>query len=209
MAADTASLPVAPTAPKTLAEFLVWEEAQTLRHEWVEGRPRAMTGGTQAHNRIARNVCRFLEDALRGKPCEPFMTDLKVVIEARGHVRYPDVLVDCAPFAANATQAGKPTLIVEVLSKSTAWFDQTEKMDDYAAVPSIAAVILLDQHKRQAQLWRREGQSLLRADLNPETDAAPIDALGLSLPLALAYEGLDIPLTDGPQSAAPEGPQGG
>ena len=209
MAADTASLPVAPTAPKTLAEFLVWEEAQTLRHEWVEGRPRAMTGGTQAHNLIAANVYAFLREALRGKPCRAFIADLKVIIRERDHVRYPDVMVDCGPMAANATAASEPTLIVEVLSKSTAWFDQTEKMDDYAAVPSIAAVILLDQHKRQAQLWRREGQSLLRADLNPETDAVPIDALGVSLPLALAYEGLDIPLPDSPQNPAPEGPQGG
>lgn len=205
MAADTASLTIAPQTPATLAEFLVWEETQDLRHEWVEGRARAMTGGTQAHNLIAANVYAFLRESLRGKPCRAFIADLKVIIRERGHVRYPDVMVDCGPMAANATAASEPTLIVEVLSKSTAWFDQTEKMDDYAAVPSIAAVILLDQDKPRAQLWLRDGQALIRADLAADVDVIPIAALGLSLPLASAYEGLEIPV---PAPSAEEAPQG-
>jgi Uma2 family endonuclease len=209
MAADTASLPIASAAPHTLAKFLIWEQAQELRHEWVGGRPWAMTGGTQAHNRIARNICRFLEDAPRGKPCEPFMTDLKVVIDAPDHVRYPDVVLDCAPFAANATQAGKPTLVVEVLAKPTAWFDQTEKMDDYAAVSSIAGLILIDQNKRQAQRWRREGEALVRAELLSDADAIPIAALDASLPFAATYGGLEVPAPGLAQSPPAEGSEGG
>jgi len=191
--ADTATLPrEGAPAQMTLAEFLTWEQTQELRHELVQGRPRAMTGGTQAHNIIAGNVYDFLRASLKAGPCRPFIADLKVIIAARGHVRYPDVLVDCAPVAANDTAATNPTLIVEVLSKSTAWFDQTEKMDDYAAVPSIAAVILLHQDKRAFQLWTRDGQGLMRQSALEGEAVIPIEALSLSLPLDAAYEGLSF-----------------
>ncbi len=189
--AATATLPhSASPALMALAEFLTWEESQELRHEFVSGRPRAMTGGTQAHNVIAGNVYDALRASLKGGPCRPFIADLKVVIAARGNVRYPDVLVDCAPMAANETPATNPTFIVEVPSKSTAWFDQTEKTDHCAALPSIAAVALLHQDKRAFQLWTRDGQGMVRQPAREGEATIPFSALDLTLPLDAAYDGL-------------------
>lgn len=52
--ADTAArLPTTPVRPKTLADFLTWEEAQADKHEFRAGQIRMMTGGTQRHTMIA------------------------------------------------------------------------------------------------------------------------------------------------------------
>ena len=53
----------------TLEEFLAWEERQPVKHEFVDGQVRLMTGVTQAHDRIVTNVVIALGGKLRGSPC--------------------------------------------------------------------------------------------------------------------------------------------
>lgn len=191
--ADTATTPI-----RTLAEFLAWEERQELRHEFVNGRIVAMAGGTKAHNRIATNTFKALDRLLEGKLCQPFIADIKVLIEAHGNSRYPDVVVDCTPFAANDISATKPTVVFEVLSKSTAWIDQGEKMDDYAAVPSLQAVVLIAQDKRRIELWVRAGDRLMPAQVG-EADVA-LACLDTSLGFDVIYDGITFEDIEKPAS---------
>jgi len=75
--------------PMTLDEFLAWEECQELRYEFDGFRPVAMTGGTFAHSSIQRNLIVELSNRLRGKPCQPHGSHLK--IEVAGRIRYRGV----------------------------------------------------------------------------------------------------------------------
>ena len=112
----------------TVAEFLAWEERQELRYEFDGVRPVAMVGGTLNHNRIAGNVFAMLRDRLHGKPCQAYIESVK--IEVAGRVRYPDVVVSCAPAAGTATVLPEPVVVFEVLSPSTQqtdWFQKNEE----------------------------------------------------------------------------------
>ena len=62
----------------TLEEFLAWEEQQELRYEFDGFQPVAMTGGTAAHDSISLNLAASLVVRLRGKPCRPRGSNLKV-----------------------------------------------------------------------------------------------------------------------------------
>ena len=66
----------------SVEEYLEGERASDVRHEFVDGRVYAMAGASDDHNRIVLNLSSELRVALRGRPCEPFATDMKVKIPA-------------------------------------------------------------------------------------------------------------------------------
>ncbi len=106
----------------TLGEFLPWEENQPAKYELVDGEPRLMTGGTQAHHLIGLNIVAALRDRLRGSPCRPWGSDLRV-ITGTGNSRYPDALIDCGGFQPISHNTSAPAVVFEVLSRSTGWLD--------------------------------------------------------------------------------------
>src|SRR5437870_10312648 len=78
-------------------EYLEGERSAEVRHEYVDGHVYAMAGASEDHNRIVGNIFALLHASLRGKRCEPFMTDMKVKIPPRfaDVFYYPDVIVVC------------------------------------------------------------------------------------------------------------------
>ncbi len=117
----------------TPEEFLAWEDAQPVRHEYYYGEvfaldadgpdvdPHGMAGGSVSHSRVTSNASFALERQLRGGPCRVFSPDLRVARDAAGHYGYPDVTVVCG---AVETRPGtqtvtNPTLVVDVLSPAT------------------------------------------------------------------------------------------
>ncbi len=170
-----------------LPGFLAWEAAQPERHEFVDGVPRLMTGGSQAHSLIGINLTATLRDALRGMPCRPGGSDLRV-ITGNGNARYPDALIDCGRFDPDAHEASEPVAVFEVLSPSTAWIDHYAKLHDYDATPSIALYAVLAQDRPHIALWRRDAAGRL---VLTEAVTGRAAMLTLAPPIAVV-----LPLTD-------------
>lgn len=170
-------------------DYLRWETAQERKHELVGGEVRAMAGATRAHNGIARNLLAFLAAALEGGPCEPFGSDMKVATPNRNY-RYPDVVIDCAQGAPGDLFAAEPVLVFVVLSPSTEFFDETDKLADYQSVPSLRQIVLLSQRRTHARSFLREGEGW--RELRHDGLEAEIPLEGLALPLALIYAGVEL-----------------
>ncbi len=174
--------------------YLEWEARQELRHEFVDGEVRAMTGGTEAHDVIASNLRMVLTDALRGSPCQVRGPDLKVAT-GNGNARYPDALVKCGPTDRRAVVAQEPVAVFEVLSRSTAWVDQGFKLRDYDATPSIRYYVLISQDELRAMLYvRSEAGRLDIRDAQLVEGAEGVialPALGVTLTLGALHEGLE------------------
>jgi len=180
-----------------LATFLVWEASQPARYELVDGAPRLMTGGSQAHNLISLNITASLRGALRGFPCRPGGSDLRVVT-GNGNVRYPDALIDCGPFRPDSHDASEPVAVFEVLSRSTAWIDLYAKLRDYDATPSILLYAVVAQDEPHVAVWRRDpsGRLAVTAALTGRESVLELELpAGGVLRLADIYDGL-------PESAA-------
>lgn len=178
----------------TWSEYLAWEAAQPTRHELVDGEVRAMGGGTARHDTIANNLRGELRERLRGKPCRPQGPDLKVKAGENG--RYPDALIDCGPRDPDAVAAVEPVAVFEVLSKTTSWIDQGQKVRDYDAVPSIRRYVLISQDEVRALVYVRGGGGHL--EIAGATFAVGLDATlivpeaAIELPMARLYDGLDL-----------------
>ncbi|HEX4767942.1 MAG TPA: Uma2 family endonuclease [Lichenihabitans sp.] len=181
-------------------EYLDWHQRQDERYEYVDGAPqlkhvrwdgpRMMVGATQAHMLLSFNVAKELDRQLRDGRCRAVVADGKVVTP-RGNYRYPDVAVDCGPFSATSTVLAEPNLVVEIWSKSTRWIDLTRKLDDYRSMATVQAVLFLSQETCSGQLWTR-GEPWDLAELDGREAEAAIPSLGLTLPFATIYQGLDV-----------------
>ena len=169
--------------PRSLAEFLAWEEQQPERYERVRGAVRLMTGGTIDHNRITRNVAQMLEARLQGSGCEVFTSDVKVTTVA-GDVMYPDVVVACGEIPGKATRIEAPVVVIEVLSASTAERDHGRKRWAYQTIPSLRHYLLIDQSEAGAEVASRADDGSWRSLIHLGLDARlRLDALGVELGL--------------------------
>jgi Uma2 family endonuclease len=139
----------------TLEEFLAWEDRQPTKHEFVEDEVRLMTGVTQGHDRIVMNILIALGSRMRGSPCRPAGSDLRVVTGSE-NVRYPDVVVDCGRFRRESREASEPRVIFEVLSRTTAWTDLYDKLRDYDATPSVRQYVVISQDEPKLVVWERD-----------------------------------------------------
>lgn len=174
-----------------LGEFLAWEQRQPARYELVDGQPRLMTGGTQAHWIVGGNIVAALKPLLRGSSCRSSGSDIRVVT-GTGNVRYPDAVIDCGPLRPDAHEASEPVAVFEVLSRSTAWADLHHKLHDYDATPSIRHYVIVAQDAPRVEVWTRgtAGSLGLAATLTTFDALIVLDPPGITLNLADTYEGL-------------------
>jgi Uma2 family endonuclease len=82
-------------ARMTYAEYLAFEESAETKHEYLDGQVVAMAGGTPEHARLCASATVLLTNALRGRRCSAFSSDLRVHVPATGRSTYPDVTVVC------------------------------------------------------------------------------------------------------------------
>ena len=81
----------------TEAEYLDIERAPEFKSEFFGGEMFAIAGGTIRHSLTATNLAGELRNRLKGGPCVPFNSDLRVKIAATGVFTYPDLSVICGP----------------------------------------------------------------------------------------------------------------
>lgn len=182
-------------SPVALMDYLALDEVSPLRHEYVGGYVHAMTGGTLRHNRIALNIASALLQRLQGSPCAVFINDTKLRVESADCVYYPDVFVHCGGGDADARRfLPDATLIVEVLSASTAGIDRREKLIAYRQLDSLRGYWIVSQDARGVEVHTRgdDGRwSMVVLTANTDTLSTP-GVPGEPLRLADLYTGTDI-----------------
>lgn len=171
-------------------------ESRGPRSEFVDGTIWAMVGGTIRHAQLVMALGAAFHGALRGKRCQAYSSDLRLLITARNMVTYPDMMVicgqpECHPGGPKDTVLN-PTAIFEVLSPSTESFDRGEKLAAYRTIPSARHIVLLSQDAPWAELHTRvDEDSWSSVTLKGPDAQLRLDALELVLPLGGLY--VDLP----------------
>ena len=191
-----------PKVRMTEEEYLAFEAEETLRHEYLGGQVRAMSGGTYEHAVIGSNVNAALHGSLRGKPCRVLSSDMRVSVRNRGAYVYPDVPIVCGkPEFPKPEGEGKhkritllnPAAVVEVLSDSTEGDDRGAKFDAYRDLPSMRVYVLIASDRPAVTAFTRHESGLWAIELWEGLDAvAELTAIDASLPLAAVYDGVDF-----------------
>ena len=147
-------------------EYLVLEETADEKHEYQDGEIVQMTGGTTDHNKIALNFASNLKFALKRKQYDIFIGDVKLWIPTYRQGTYPDVMLikgESLYYGNGKTTVINPSLIVEVLSKSTQNYDQGDKFFYYRSIPQFEEYILVSQDQYYVMQFNKtqEGKWLL------------------------------------------------
>ena len=179
----------------TPAEYLRREREASYRSEYLRGEIFAMTGGSLKQSQIKTNILGELRNRLKGRPCAPYDCDLRIKC-ATGLYTYPDASVICnEPEFDDARKDTvlNPTLLVEVLSKTTEAYDRGKKFDHYRTIAALREYVLVSQDEPMIQRFLRNDDETwtLTAVAGLEQTIA-LRSIGVDLPLAEVYERVDF-----------------
>jgi len=172
--------------------YLEQERLSDTKHEYIDGEIFAMSGASPTHNLIVMNVGAALHRQFRNRPCRVYPSDLRVQV-VDGYV-YPDVTVVCGqPEFNDGDNLLNPSLIVEVLSPSTADYDAGGKFARYRQLSSLHDYVLIAQNKMSLMHYSRQDEthwllSELQADSTSTSQTLILDRLECTLALADIYE---------------------
>jgi Uma2 family endonuclease len=103
---------------------------------------------------VQRNLITALSVRLRGGPCEPFCSKLKILVA--GGVRYPDAFVVCSSVRDKATFVTDPVVVLEIISPGPSGVDRINKNQEYRDTASIKLYMILEQERQAATVFSRD-----------------------------------------------------
>ncbi|MFZ1525877.1 MAG: Uma2 family endonuclease, partial [Saprospiraceae bacterium] len=124
----------------TPEQYLESERLALEKHEFYLGEIFAMSGASFRHNQIFKNTYGNLFNKLKGKPCQPYGSDLRIHIPNNSLYTYPDISIICGKPEMTDTVKDtitNPSVIIEILSKSTYDYDKGQKFTLYRDIDSL------------------------------------------------------------------------
>lgn len=181
----------------TEEEYLEMEISSPFKNEYFKGEIFAMAGGTETHNRIIGNLSGIFYNHLRKKKCQFFPSDMKIFIPKYPYYTYPDLSIICnkpeySPLTDHAIT--NPSVIIEVLSKSTENYDKTTKFGLFRQIPSLQEYVLVSSLKHHVEIFHRFDVEVWEqtADATKLEHRVLIKEIELEIALADIYENTDI-----------------
>ena len=180
----------------TFDEYLAMEELASAKHEYKNGGIISMTGGTTDHNKIALNFAANLKFSLKKQNYNIFIGDVKLWIPAYSEATYPDVmLIEGEPnyYGTTKTTITNPSLIVEVLSKSTQNYDQSEKFYYYRSIPEFKEYILISQYQYYVMQFNQTNQGKwILSEYRNDNSALSLQTVKFDISFEEIYENVNL-----------------
>ena len=154
---------VVQTPPRlsSIEEYLTQEESAEYRSEYRNGEIVPITGGSINHNQIIINLIIALGLALRQQDYLVYTSDLRLWIPRYQEYTYPDLLIIKGKpiFQEGRTDTvTNPSIIVEILSKSTSSRDRGDKFTYYRSISEFQEYILIDQYQFHTEQFSKTSE---------------------------------------------------
>jgi len=173
-------------------DYLIWEEQQEEKHEFINGEIFAMGGARREHVVVAGNMFAVLKQHLRGTPCSVYIADMKLRVEQENAFYYPDVVVSCDKSDRKADQfLSNPTLIIEVLSDSTEAYDRGIKFAAYRHLTLLKEYVLVDIKNKSVECFRRTEDDNWLLHIFSDQTSCNFDSVDLSVSMADVFEDIE------------------
>lgn len=178
----------------TYAEYLQLEKETNLRHEFWNGEVFAMAGGSRNHNKIGSNINNYIGSIFNPKGCEVFFNDVKLQLQEENYYVYPDVILTCDKDDNDPYLIKRPSLIVEVLSKSTEAYYRAEKLAQYRKIKSLRYYLLVAQTAPIVEVYGRTNEgSVFTYEVYETIDAViQLPALDFEMPMSEVYKYIEF-----------------
>lgn len=181
-------------------EYLEFERQSEIKHEYACGEIFAMAGAKREHNLICTNTARHLGNQLAQKNCEIYQSDMRVQVSLATSYRYPDIVIVCGEpqFADDEVDILlNPTILIEVLSKTSHERDRGIKSWEYRQIPSLQEYLIISQDKpRVERFQRQENNTWVLSESIGVNNIFDLPAIACQLALADVYAKITFTDTD-------------
>lgn len=179
----------------TEEEYLELCLTSDQKFEYNNGVVTMMAGGKRAHGLAKRNLYHALLKKVGD--CTIYDSDVAVEVKKLNRYFFPDISGLCGSEDVTdepgIERVRNPQLLVEVLSKSTATYDQGEKFNAYKQLDSFREYIVVDSQRYFVHTYYREEKGLWRIGNYFRLDQdVEIITFGVSVPMSVIYEGIEF-----------------
>ena len=120
-----------------------------------------------------------------GTGCRPYGSEMAMRVSDID-TRYPDISIYCNQPPRDALTQAKlldnPTVVIEILSPSTAMFDQGTKLEEYQAIASVRTIAFVDTANEMCRTIERMVTDGWHDQMFSGQRGIPIPSLGLTIP---------------------------
>ncbi len=174
----------------TPEEYLARERKALDKSEYRDGQIYTIPGASRKHNLITGNTLAELHVQLRNRVCEVYPSDMRVKVSPPGTYTYPDVVVVCEEPQFEDTHFDtllNPTVLIEVLSPSTAAYDRGEKFASYQKLDSLCEYVLISQDRVRVEHYLRQEQTWDLTEFHSLSDVFQLVSIVCELSLQAIY----------------------
>lgn len=181
----------------SIEDYIILDDKAGHKYEYHDGEIFNMGGGTINHGTICGNIFGEIRTALKelNSSCKVRNSEIKVHVQSKNCFLYPDALVVCNDIKKSKTEPNSitnPTVIIEVLSNSTANYDRGDKFYLYRQLNSLQEYILIEQDKPQIDVHMRRNDLWKIKRIEGIKEVLQIKCLNISIPFAEIYYDVDF-----------------
>jgi Uma2 family endonuclease len=179
----------------TPEQYLALERKAEFKSEFCNGFIIAMAGASREHNVIAGNLHGEIRSQLKGRPCEVYMSDMRVRVSQMELFTYPDVVAlggEARFLDDRVDTLLNPTMIVEVLSASTESYDRGDKFMHYRRLESLREYVVVSQDKVLVERFTRQGDEWLLTEFRSVDDTLRLASIDCAIPLREIYARIEF-----------------
>ena len=143
-------------------EYLIFERDSDIKHEFANGEVYAMARASWNHTVIVSNINTRLNVKLENSSCLSVTSDMRVQVVSVKSYRFPDVIVVCGEPQfkdADVDILTNPTVLVEVMSPTTALVDRNEKLYEYFRIPTLQEYLIISQDRARVERYLRDADN--------------------------------------------------
>jgi Uma2 family endonuclease len=173
----------------TAEQYLDLERHSEIRHEFLDGIVYAMSGEGFKHSIICFNLIGTVGAQLKGTTFQGFSPNIKVRAGDASLYAYPDLTVCCGEPLLHDDHGDvllNPSVIFEVLSRSTEAYDRGEKFERYKTIETLTDYVLVSQDRARLKRFSRQ----------PDGPWSLTEVVGLDASLDLASIHCRVPLAE-------------
>lgn len=189
-------------APDILCVSATWEEYLELAEvvpyniEYLYGEIISMSQATDLHEQLITQLATLFNIILDDKPDYRVLgSNVKICVEEGKAEFNADLSVIKGPSDYVVLPSGRistariknPEIVVEVLSKSTKAYDQSDKLDQYRLIPSLKHILFVSQEDVFVRIYSRTEQPAQWIDADYRSIDDIVHVGNLALPLRSIY----------------------
>jgi Uma2 family endonuclease len=171
----------------TEEQYIAFEQASDVRHEYINGKLIAMPGESKINNDIAGNIYILLKALVKAKGWKIFSHDVKLKVGDQT-IYYPDLFVTDEDDSGSDYVCITALLIVEILSPTTRHFDMFDKYLQYRKIPDLRYYLLVEPSKKLITVCEKNDAGEWSTEVYDANDGIiSLKFLGLELNAGLVF----------------------